>query len=95
MTYTNMDLEIEIEIHFDYQPYEPTTRHYPGNPEAVEINSISIHGVEVSEKVFDAIIEQHGMDIEQACFDELEESRQAYAEQKYDAMKEEKMLRGL
>lgn len=34
--------ELEIEVDFDYEPYEPMTRHYPGAPEAVIINAIYV-----------------------------------------------------
>ena len=35
------DLEIEV-TDFDYQPYEPMERHYPGCSESVEINEVEI-----------------------------------------------------
>lgn len=38
----NVDEEIEIEIHYDYQPYENMTRHCPGCSESVEINEVRI-----------------------------------------------------
>lgn len=51
-TIENCDIEIDIGIEFDYQPYEPMERHYPGCPESVEINYVSLldeNGKEVSE----------------------------------------------
>lgn len=34
--------EFEIEIDFDYEPYEAMTRHYPGNSESVIINDVRV-----------------------------------------------------
>ena len=38
----NVEDEIEIEIFFDYQPYESMTRHYPGCSESVDICEVLI-----------------------------------------------------
>lgn len=38
----NVDEEIEIEIEFDYQPYEPMTRHYPGCNEDIEFCGFTV-----------------------------------------------------
>jgi hypothetical protein len=38
----NVDNEIEIEIFFDYQPYESMTRHSPPVPESVDICEVLI-----------------------------------------------------
>ena len=34
--------EFEIEVDFDYQPYERATLYYPGCSESVEINEVRI-----------------------------------------------------
>ena len=36
------NVEIEIEIFFDYQPYERMTKHYPGCSESVDICEVLI-----------------------------------------------------
>ncbi len=38
----NVDNEFEIEVDYDYQPYEQMTQHYPGCSESVEINEVRI-----------------------------------------------------
>ncbi len=38
----NVENEIEIEIFFDYQPYERMTKHYPGCSESVDICEVLI-----------------------------------------------------
>ena len=38
----NVDTEFEIEVDYDYQPYEQMTRQYPGCSESVEINEVRI-----------------------------------------------------
>ena len=38
----NVDEEFEIEVSYDYQPYEQMTRHYPGCSESVDINEVRI-----------------------------------------------------
>jgi hypothetical protein len=38
--------EIDIEIEFDYQPYESMTRHYPGCNEDAEICGITLLAVD-------------------------------------------------
>lgn len=69
------NIEIEIEVNFDYQPYERPTRHYPGCSEQVCINSISIHGVEVGGRLYDKLIELYEATLEAACWDEVENNR--------------------
>lgn len=38
----NVGKEIEIEIFFDYQPYERMTQHYPGCSESIDICEVLI-----------------------------------------------------
>lgn len=38
----NANKEIMIGVDFDYQPYEASTRHYPGCSESVDINYVSM-----------------------------------------------------
>ena len=38
----NVDEEFEIEVSYDYQPYEDMTRHYPGCSESVDIYDVRI-----------------------------------------------------
>jgi hypothetical protein len=39
--------EFEIEVEFDYQPYEAPTREYPGASESVEICEVTKDGKEI------------------------------------------------
>ena len=34
--------EVEVEVDFDYQPYEAMTRHYPGCSESIDINEVRV-----------------------------------------------------
>lgn len=34
--------EIEVEIFFDFQPYEPMTRHYPGSSPSCDIYEVQV-----------------------------------------------------
>jgi hypothetical protein len=38
----NGEDEIKIKVYFDYQPYEPMTRHYPGCSESVDIGEVRV-----------------------------------------------------
>jgi len=37
MPFENGEEDLEINVEFDYEPFEPMTRHYPGNIEGVEV----------------------------------------------------------
>ena len=63
---TTLDLgweEIEIEVDYDYQPHEDSTRHYPGCSEEVDITEVTVKGSEicllpkVKERVEEEILE--------------------------------------
>lgn len=87
---TTIELEIEIEIDFDATKEERMTRHYPGSPACVEINSMLIGDKELSMESFNLIMAVHQDDIEQACWDEVAENAaeraMADAEYRRDAM---------
>lgn len=51
-----MYLEVNITLHFDFIKAERMTQDYPGHPAKIDINAISIEGVEVSEEVFSRLM---------------------------------------
>lgn len=64
-------IEIPITVHYDFQPRERQTRHCPGCPAAVVVNSVELFGKE-SDDLF-SYIEANYMDsIEQECWDDLD-----------------------
>ena len=70
---TSIDLELEMEVDFDYQPAERMTHNDTGCPEDIEINAFKIYGCKINEKLFDKIMEDHGQSIEQQCWDQVED----------------------
>ena len=42
MLLCNGDEEIEVEVEFYYQPFEPMTKHYPGCSEEVSLETVFI-----------------------------------------------------
>ena len=42
----NGEVEIPITVCFDYEPYEPSTRFYPGNTESVDVYFVHVTGDE-------------------------------------------------
>ena len=69
-----IDLELEFEVDFDYQKEEPTTRHYPGWPAAIEVNDLFIDGKKLPVGIFNAVMDQCQDTIEDACWEELDEN---------------------
>ena len=64
------NIEIEIDIHIDYQPEEKETRTYPGCPAGIEIGEVLHAGEPVPDSIrdvvlkdYDAIFEQYVEDI--------------------------------
>ena len=77
----------EFKVDFDYQPYEPTTRHYPGCSESAEINEIwDSDGDKIKEWAFE-LLEMN--DIEIVCLEaahiDQEEAQMAKEEARMDA----------
>ena len=44
---------VELEIEFDYQPYEPETFAYPGCAESVEITTVILNGTDITEFILE------------------------------------------
>lgn len=67
--------ELEVEIDFDYEPYEPMTRHYPGSPEGVIINAIYVvtdEGLSEICLIPNRIVEEQ---LENAILEEIHEAK--------------------
>jgi hypothetical protein len=67
--------EIEIEINFDAVQAEQTTKHCPGHSEYIEINSLSIYGIELSADITNKILEHIENELIEACQCELRENK--------------------
>ena len=82
----------EFRVVFDYNPYEPSTRHYPGCSESVEINEIfDYDGEEVKDYAFD-ILESL---VEEQCLESVhdEQDRVTDAQMEYaDGLHEDSRL---
>jgi len=70
---TIVHLELEVEVDFDAQKAEPMTRHYPGNPAGVEINTLLINDIELDMKLFNSIMKDFQHEVEEACWVEIAE----------------------
>jgi len=85
---TNLFLEMDLQIAFDFHKSVPRTRDYPGDPADCEILGIKIFGEVISDELFDAIINEYGDEIDEWCLDhamyELQEEAMAYAEHMRD-----------
>jgi hypothetical protein len=68
----------EIDVVFGYLPEEEETFHDPGAPAEVEIDTIKIHGLPISEALADHLIERFGDDWEK----EIIQRAREYASQK-------------
>lgn len=44
---------VELDIEFDYQPYEPATNEYPGCDESVEITAVIFNGTDITDFIFE------------------------------------------
>jgi AAA15 family ATPase/GTPase len=82
----NVDECVEIEVEYDYEPFEPMTRNYPGWPESATIYKVTIVGTDVEiellpkvqQEMEDEILnwmEQERIDIEMDRQDYLYQSR--------------------
>jgi len=71
---THLFLEIELEIDYDPCPAEPMTRHYPGSPEHVEVNTILMYGIELPVELLNKIKAEHD-EIEEWCEDDARNAR--------------------
>jgi len=67
-------IELEFDVLFVPQKGFPMTRHYPGDPDTIEIYDIYFADQPVTLKMFNAIIEEHEDDIIQCCWDEVKET---------------------
>tara|TARA_R110000803_G_scaffold28727_2_gene66178 strand:+ start:299 stop:514 length:216 start_codon:yes stop_codon:yes gene_type:complete len=57
------NIEIEVEVLYDFQPYEPATREYPGNRAEVTINAVEINTFDIMMNLSPTQME----DLEQQC----------------------------
>ena len=57
--YTPPDIP-EMEIEFDFERGQVQTRHQPGYGTDIEITNIKIYGHDVSERLFDILMESDG-----------------------------------
>ena len=83
-----MELTITVKVQFYAKKAERMTRHYPGCPAHIEIEEIILPSPDEVAKEFED-------EITEACWDEVRDNAQAEAEARFEAMREEKMLRGL
>ena len=77
-TIENYDEEIEIEVFFDYDPYEPMTRHYPGCDEQVSIYEVKL--TESGEEI--CLLPETLSEVESQILDWIHEERE-YAKYGY------------
>jgi hypothetical protein len=75
----NVGEEIEIEVDYDYQPYEDMTRHYPGCNEDAEITSIIMTdtGAEI-DIIDDDLLEELRVSILEHVAEESEYNKYGY-----------------
>ena len=76
-TIENAGEEIDIQIEFDYQPYEPMTRHYPGCSEVVDFCGFTNNGAEI-EIIDDDLLDQLRIQILEHIAEEKEMSQYGY-----------------
>ena len=65
-------IELPFTIHYDFQRPEPRTRHDPGCPAAVCVNTIEFQGKELPTEILNYILKEHGDSLEEQCWDDLE-----------------------
>lgn len=44
---------VELEVEFEYQPYEPATMEYPGCGESVEITAVIFKGTDITDFIWE------------------------------------------
>lgn len=44
---------VELEVEFDFQPYEPSTSEYPGCPEEIVITSVVLDGTDITDFIWE------------------------------------------
>ena len=44
---------VELEVEFDFQPYEPSTSEYPGCPEEIMITSVIFNGTDITDFIWE------------------------------------------
>ena len=83
-----MEYNLKIDIEYEIEPEETTTRDYPGCPAQLEVVDMFIKGKRVHPFTFQMIMKHHGDEIEQACWEEANQEAQeqyaAHAEHLYD-----------
>ena len=62
----------DFEVDFDYQPYEPSTRHYPGCSEDVEINEVMDSDGDIIKEYAFELLEY---DLMEACLNAVHEDQ--------------------
>ena len=84
-------IEIDMEVDYDVQKAERTTRHYPGCPAAIEINTL-LKGIELPMNLFNSIMSDFQQVIEDQCWNDVqcqvEENLVCEAEYKADALRD-------
>jgi phosphomannomutase len=78
------EIIIELDIDFDVVKAELTTRHYPGHPEYIEINSILLYGVELPGEITNKILADMEDELMEACRDEVKENEYERAVDRYE-----------
>ena len=68
-------IDLPIRVHFDFNPYEPMTRHYPGCDASVEITDLEICGCIAPPDMFRAIMAKFKDELEEACWEHIKELR--------------------
>jgi len=69
---TTVDYEgLELTVEYEYQPFEPPERHYPGCPSDVSIYAVEVSGVDILEILQPAFL----MSLEDDVLDEHQRTR--------------------
>ena len=65
-------VEIPITIHYDAQPAERMTRHYPGCPAHIELTTVEFNGKPIDEAIGEYITKEYEDSIIEDCWDDVE-----------------------
>lgn len=67
-----MFIEIEVEVHYGYQPYEPMTQNYPGADADVTVNTVEIRGKSPMGYDISSILNKDQIElIKSECFEDI------------------------
>jgi hypothetical protein len=92
LAYTVSVRGYEFKVDFDYQPYEPMTRHYPGCDESVDICEVTDSDGDVVKDWAYEIMED---ELREACLDAVHDEQERLADTQllyYEARWEEYRL---